>query len=157
MNIEQQIFEYFKPVAFDLGFDFEPMYQTPNAGELYGMVTNRIAAGRPCLFCRVIDIPVSNQDTGSCILNGTVQVELIIAQVPLSEFQPSTIDREIYANRSKLINEIRQLPITIEPDPRPLLFSFTSLGRSLFRDNNVDALALSCTRDITIDFDDLFP
>ena len=156
MNIETQIFEYFKPIAFDLGYDVEHMYQTPNPGELYGMVTNRIAAGRPCLFVRVVDIPVSNEDTSSAILNGRVQIELILAQVPLSEFEGNS-EREIFKTRSALINAVRSLPITINPDPRPALWNFTSLGRSLFRDGNIDALALSCFRNIVIDFDENFP
>ena len=157
MNFESQIFDYFKSAAFELGFDFEPMYQSPNPGELYGMVTNRIAAGKPCIFCRIVDIPVNAQDTHSDVLNGTIQVELIIAQVPLDEFEPAETARGVYQTRTALINEIRQKSITLEPDPRPSKFRFTSLGRSLFRDNNIDALALNCFRNIVVDFDEIYP
>lgn len=150
--IEETVYTYFLEVAQEIGADFEPMYQTPNPSELYGMVTNRISAGVPCVFCRVIDIASNSQDTSAQVYNSTVQVEIILAQVPLQEFDRNIFEREIFTIRDKFINEVRNKPIEIQHDPRALMFNFTSLGRSLFRDENIDALALTCNRNLVIDF-----
>lgn len=150
--IEQTVYTYFSEVAAEIGADFEPMYQTPNPAELYGMVTNRISAGIPCVFCRVVDIPSTSQDTSAQVYNSTVQVEIILAQVPLQEFDRNIFEREIFKTRDKFLDEVRQKPIELLHDPRPLGFNFTSLGRSLFRDENIDALALTCNRNLVIDF-----
>jgi len=154
--IEQSVFTLFKQVANEIGADFEPMYQTPNPAELYGIVTTRISAGIPCIFCRVVDIPSTSQDTDYSVYNGLVTIEIILAQTPLQEFDHNIFSRGIYTVRDKFINSVRQKRTLLLNDPRDIRFRFTSLGRSLFRDSLIDALALSCQRNFTIDFDETF-
>ena len=152
-NFEPIVYQYFKDIATTLGADFQVMYSTPNGQELYETVQTRVSGGIPAIFCRVVDIVATNQDTANELYNCEIRTELILATNSIQEFDTDLIASTCEKFKGEFLLECKGRTLSVS-DPRDAFPRFANFGRRLFRDANIDAVALQINFDTTIDFQD---
>lgn len=148
-SFEAPVYDAVEKAATEIKADFAVMYQSPNAAELYQMVSNRLHAGVPCVFCRIPNIPVTEESTDGQLLDGTIEIELIIAISALNTFEQHRSKLEKY--KWEFQKALSRQTVLFQY-PRP--FRCTNLGRRLFKDNKIDAASMNYELLFTVDFSD---
>lgn len=148
-SFEQRICDAVEKAAEEIKADFAVMYQSPNAAELYDMVSARVQAGIPCVYCRIPGMPVDADSTDGQLVSGVIEIEIILAVSALSEFDQhrGELEKLKFAFQKALSKQTVDINYK-----RP--FRCINFGRRLFKDNKLDAASMNYEVLFTVDFSD---